>query len=51
MVGVSGGVLALSLLATGAVGRRSREGIRQLLEETGSVRTIEGEPTPEPARG
>jgi EmrB/QacA subfamily drug resistance transporter len=49
MVGVSAAVLVLSFLATGPVGRRSREGIRSLLEETGSVRT--SEPSPEPARG
>jgi MFS family permease len=42
MLGVSVVVLGLSLLATGPVGRRTRDGIEDLLRETGSIRSVDG---------
>ncbi len=51
MVGVSIAALVTSYIATGPVGRRSRESIRHLLQETGSVDRVEQAQPEAAARG
>jgi len=51
LVGIGAVVFAISLLATGPIGRRSQDAVRHLLQETGAVRTVEAEAEPEPSHG